>query len=86
MHESIVPAAVAPMVAPQRRASASGLFTAGYGLSWFLDSAAIGFLYSPASRPVPPCFLRPTTEIMTRQHLPSFVGFPRLPLARKVSR
>ena len=45
VHESIVPAAVAPMVAPQRRASAYGLFTAGYGLAWFLGSAAIGFLY-----------------------------------------
>jgi MFS family permease len=45
VHESIVPVAVAPMVAPQRRASAYGLFTAGYGLSWFLGSAAIGFLY-----------------------------------------
>jgi predicted MFS family arabinose efflux permease len=45
VHESIVPAAVAPMVAPQRRASAYGLFTAGYGLCWFLGSAAIGFLY-----------------------------------------
>lgn len=45
VHESIVPAAVAPMVAPQRRASAYGLFTAGYGVCWFLGSAAIGFLY-----------------------------------------
>jgi hypothetical protein len=39
------PAAVAPMVPPQRRASAYGLFTAGYGLFWFLGSAVIGFLY-----------------------------------------
>ena len=45
VHESIVPAAVAPMVAPRRRASAYGLFTAGYGVCWFLGSAAIGFLY-----------------------------------------
>ncbi len=45
VHESIIPAAVAPMVAPQRRASAYGLFTAGYGLFWFLGSAAIGILY-----------------------------------------
>jgi len=45
VHESIIPAAVAPMVPPQRRASAYGLFTAGYGLFWFLGSAAIGFLY-----------------------------------------
>jgi MFS family permease len=45
VQESIIPAAVAPMVAPQRRASAYGVFTAGYGLFWFLGSAAIGFLY-----------------------------------------
>jgi len=44
VHESIIPAAVAPMVAPQRRASAYGLFTAGYGIFWFLGSAAIGIL------------------------------------------
>jgi predicted MFS family arabinose efflux permease len=45
VHESIIPAAVAPMVDPQHRASAYGLFTAGYGIFWFLGSAAIGFLY-----------------------------------------
>ncbi|HKH81182.1 MAG TPA: MFS transporter [Methylovirgula sp.] len=44
-HESLIPAAVAPMVPMGRRASAFGLFTAGYGLFWFLGSAAIGFLY-----------------------------------------
>lgn len=44
-HESIIPAAVAPLVAPERRASAFGLFTAGYGIFWFLGSAAIGVLY-----------------------------------------
>jgi predicted MFS family arabinose efflux permease len=45
VHESIIPAAVAPMVVPERRASAFGLFTAGYGMSWFLGSVAIGILY-----------------------------------------
>jgi MFS family permease len=45
VHESIIPAAVAPMVPQQRRASAFGVFTAGYGFVWFLGSAAIGFLY-----------------------------------------
>lgn len=44
-HESIMPAAVAPMVAREKRASAYGLFTAGYGISWFLGSALIGVLY-----------------------------------------
>lgn len=45
VHESIIPAAVAPMVPVQRRASAFGLFTAGYGIFWFLGSAVIGILY-----------------------------------------
>jgi predicted MFS family arabinose efflux permease len=45
VHESIVPAAVATMTPPHRRASAYGLFTAAYGVSWFVGSAVIGFLY-----------------------------------------
>jgi predicted MFS family arabinose efflux permease len=45
VHESIVPAAVAPMVPPNRRASAYGLFNAGYGVFWFLGSALIGIIY-----------------------------------------
>jgi hypothetical protein len=45
VHESIVPVAVALMVPVQRRASAYGLFTAGYGVFWFLGSAVIGILY-----------------------------------------
>ncbi len=45
VHESIIPAAVGQMVPVQRRASAYGLFTAGYGVFWFLGSAALGILY-----------------------------------------
>lgn len=45
VHESIIPAAVAPMASVRRRASAFGTFTAGYGIFWFLGSAAIGILY-----------------------------------------
>lgn len=45
VHESIIPAAVGTMVPVERRPSAYGLFTAAYGISWFLGSAAIGFLY-----------------------------------------
>jgi predicted MFS family arabinose efflux permease len=45
VHESIIPAAVAPMVAPDRRASAYGLFTAAYGISWFAGSTVIGALF-----------------------------------------
>jgi len=46
VHESIVPAAVALMAPADRRASAYGLFTAGYGVFWFLGSVLIGILYS----------------------------------------
>jgi MFS family permease len=45
VHESIIPAAVTPMVPAQHRAAAFGLFTAGYGIFWFIGSAAIGFIY-----------------------------------------
>lgn len=45
VHESIMPAAVSLMVPVDRRASAFGLFTAGYGVWWFLGSAVIGGLY-----------------------------------------
>lgn len=45
VHESVIPAAVATMVPPQRRPSAYGLFTAGYGIAWFLGSAIMGALY-----------------------------------------
>ena len=33
------------MVSQQHRASAYGLFTAGYGVFWFVGSVAIGLLY-----------------------------------------
>jgi len=45
VHESIMAAAVAQMVPAQRRASAYGIFTSGYGVFWFLGSAAMGILY-----------------------------------------
>ncbi|WP_017315144.1 MFS transporter [Mastigocladopsis repens] len=43
--ESILKAAVAGMVPMDKRASAYGIFSAGYGLSWFLGSALMGILY-----------------------------------------
>src|SRR6266581_5199293 len=46
VHESIIPAAVAPMVSPDRRASAYGLFTGVYGTAWVLGSIVIGVLFS----------------------------------------
>lgn len=45
VHESIIPAVVGPIVSPGRRASAYGLFTAGYGIFWFIGSAIMGVLY-----------------------------------------
>jgi predicted MFS family arabinose efflux permease len=45
VQESIIPAAVAPMVRPERRASAYGLFTGVYGVSWFVGSVIIGGLF-----------------------------------------
>jgi len=45
VHESIIPAAVAPMVSPARRASAYGFFTGIYGVAWFAGSTAIGALF-----------------------------------------
>jgi MFS family permease len=50
VHESIIPAAVATMVPVERRPSAYGLFTAAYGIFWFLGSAAIGFLYDVSAQ------------------------------------
>ena len=45
VHESIIPAALALRIDPQRRASAYGLFTAAYGIAWFGGSVVIGLLY-----------------------------------------
>jgi MFS family permease len=42
--ESLIPAAVAPMVSADRRASAYGLFTSVYGTAWVLGSVVIGVL------------------------------------------
>ena len=45
VHESIISAAVATMVSPARRATAYGIFTAAFGISWFVGSALLGWLY-----------------------------------------
>ena len=44
VQESLIPAAVAPMIAPDRRAFAYGLFTGIYGTAWVLGSIVIGVL------------------------------------------
>ena len=43
--ESILRAAIATLVPPERRGSAYGLFNAAYGIAWFLGSALMGYLY-----------------------------------------
>ncbi|MEA5616632.1 MFS transporter [Cronbergia sp. UHCC 0137] len=43
--ESILKATVAKLVSKNKRASAYGIFSAGYGLSWFLGSVLMGVLY-----------------------------------------
>ncbi|WP_315897332.1 MFS transporter [Thermosynechococcus sp. HN-54] len=43
--ESIVRAIVANLVPPERRGSAYGIFSTGYGLAWFLGSLLMGVLY-----------------------------------------
>ena len=45
VQESIIPAAVAPMVSPDRRASAYGLFTGIYGTAWVAGGIVIGALF-----------------------------------------
>lgn len=44
VHQSTVPAVVATMVSPERRASAYGIFTSIYGLAMFIGSVVIGAL------------------------------------------
>ncbi len=44
--ESVVKAAVTGMVGAERRASAYGLFDAGFGTAWMLGSVALGVLYN----------------------------------------
>jgi MFS family permease len=43
--ESVMRAAVAGMVSADRRGSAYGVFNTGFGVSWFLGSALMGWLY-----------------------------------------
>jgi MFS family permease len=60
VHDSIIPAAVAGMAPRERRASAYGIFTAGYGVAWFAGSAVMGLLYD-ASLPALVAFSLVTT-------------------------
>lgn len=44
-HESVMRAAVAGMVAADRRGTAYGFFNTGYGIAWFAGSVLMGHLY-----------------------------------------
>jgi MFS family permease len=43
--ESVMRAAVASMISPDRRGSAYGVFNTGYGVAWFIGSVVMGILY-----------------------------------------
>ncbi|OQX60868.1 MAG: MFS transporter [Desulfococcus sp. 4484_241] len=43
--ESVIRAVVADIVPSDRRATGYGMFNAGFGLAWFMGSAAMGMLY-----------------------------------------
>ncbi|NMB99187.1 MAG: MFS transporter [Thermoanaerobaculaceae bacterium] len=46
IQESILRAQISKLVKAEKRGSAFGIFNAFYGFSWFLGSAAMGFLYT----------------------------------------
>ena len=43
--ESIVKAVIAGMISPEKRGTAFGTFHTVFGISWFLGSALMGYLY-----------------------------------------
>lgn len=45
MQETIMRAAVADLVHPERRSTAYGIFNTAYGFSWFAGSTVVGLLY-----------------------------------------
>ena len=76
--ESVMRAAVAGMVSPDRRGSAYGFFNAGYGVAWFLGSALLGVLYD-VSLPVLIAFSVATQLasvpifLVAKKHMPTTV-------------
>lgn len=53
IHETIMRAAIADLVPIERRGSAYGIFNTLYGLSLFIGSAAMGFLYEVSITYIP---------------------------------
>lgn len=78
VHESIMAAAVAGMVASDRLASAYGLFTAAFGTAWFAGSFALGILYG-ISRPAVVAF----SIAAQVAAIPLFFRLMRMPAAQE---
>lgn len=57
--ESVMRAAVARMVPPDKRGSSYGIFNAWYGLAWFAGSALLGVLYDVSLRWLIVCSVAP---------------------------
>jgi len=72
VQESIIPAAVAPMVSSDRRASAYGLFTGVYGTAWVAGSIVIGALFNVS-----------LTAIVVFSMAAEFAGIPLILMVRK---
>ncbi|MDD8032107.1 MAG: MFS transporter [Acidobacteriota bacterium] len=72
IHETIMRAAIADLVPIERRGSAYGIFNTLYGLSLFLGSAAMGFLYEVSA-----------TYIMVFAVVMELVSIPALFLIRR---
>jgi MFS family permease len=72
IHETIMRAAIADLVPIERRGSAYGIFNTLYGLSLFLGSVAMGFLYEVS-----------TTYIMVFAVVMELVSIPSLFLIRR---
>ncbi len=72
VQESIIPAAVAPMVSSDRRASAYGLFTGIYGTAWVAGSIVIGALFNVS-----------LTAVVVFSVAAEFAGIPLILMVRK---
>jgi MFS family permease len=72
VQESIIPATVAPMVSPDRRASAYGLFTGVYGTAWVAGSIVIGALFNVS-----------LTAVVVFSMTAQFAGIPLILMVRK---
>jgi MFS family permease len=77
VHESVMPAAVAHMIAVSRRAGAYGVFTSLFGVSWFLGSALAGGLYDVSI----PALVAVTVAVQIAAVYPIWVAARRMRIA-----